>query len=65
MRYIAVYLLLAAIAQCLPQTNPVASLIPPEWPLFASKQVQPQYRATAQRSILSYGPIRLYGLDVS
>jgi hypothetical protein len=67
MRYFTALWLLAAVVECFPQTNPLASLLsnPPELPLVASKQVQPQYRSTAKRSILSYGPIKLYGLDVS
>ena len=66
MRYFTALWLLAVV-ECIPQTNPLASLLsnPPEWPQVASKQVQPQYRSTAKRSILSYGPIKLYGLDVS
>jgi hypothetical protein len=68
MRYFTALWLLAAVVECVPQTNPLASLVsfnPPELPLVASKQVQPQYRPTAKRSTLSYGPIKLYGLDVS
>jgi len=65
MRYFTALWLLAAVVECVPQTNPLSSLrsSPPELPLVASKQVQPQYRSTAKRSILSYGPIKLYGLD--
>jgi hypothetical protein len=68
MRYFTALWLLIAVVECVPQTNPLASLAsstPAEWPLVASNQVQPQYRSTAKRSILSYGPIKLYGLDVS
>jgi hypothetical protein len=65
MRYYTAFWLLAVAVECIPQAKPPVSLGPSEWPLSATKQVQPQYRSTAKRSVLSYGPIKLYGLDVS
>jgi hypothetical protein len=65
MRYITAFWLFSAVVKCLPQFNPLMSLVPPELPMGASKQLKPIYRSTAKRSITTYGPIRLFGLDVS
>ena len=61
MKFQSAALLFAAITEAVPQLGGFGAT----WPLVGTKQVTPKYRQNAKRVILSYGPITLYGKDVS
>jgi hypothetical protein len=54
-------LILATVAECLPQLGGMGGSA---WPLTKTTTVKPLYRSTAKRVILRYGPLELAGKDV-
>jgi len=60
------FLLLAATAACSPQFGFLGGLGGGSgWKVQSKKRVSPLYRSDAIREIVKYGPLELYGKDVS